>query len=177
MLLVEHSLKTITRPWSPFLDCSNGVENMCSRDCPTWSPSRFVATKLWLSLMSSILSDKQHGKKKQKNIQLIWISAIRILLKAVLIALYIGWNFLWSPYQNHDAAPQFLFYFYFMGTRHFVVPSLNWLLENLQSNVCPNSRNNAGLKSRIFYVSGLCMASYFHPNSHFLCLCFSICIF
>lgn len=84
----------------------------------------------------------------------------------MLSVLYIGWNFLWSPYQHNDAAPEFLFYFYFMGTGHFVVLSLNWLLENLQSNLCPNSRNDTGLKSRIFYVSVLCMASYFHPNSH-----------
>ena len=114
-------------------------------------------------MMSSILvSNSMRPKKKKwkKTIKVIWISVIRILLKAIPIALYTEWSFLWSLFQNNDAVSEYLFYFYFMGTGHLVM-SLNWLLKNLEWNLWPNSRNGIKLERRFFYRSILCMASYF----------------
>ena len=127
---------------------------------PPRSPS------LVAQIMSSILmSNKMRPKRnKKKTIKVIWISVIRILLKAIPIAWYIDWNFLWSLYQDNDAASEYPFYFYFMGTGHFMIMSLNWLLENLQWNLWPNSRNDIILK-RIFFI-GQCYA-WLHILSQF----------
>ena len=118
------SLRDLTdsgiKPRSPALQAESLLPE------PPRSPS------LVAQMISSILvSNSMRPKKKKKTIKVIWISVIRILLKAIPIALYTDWNFLWSLFQNNDAVSEYLFYFYFMGTGHFMIMSLNWLLENL----------------------------------------------
>lgn len=107
---------------------------------------------------------------KKKTIQLIRISVIRILLENVIqcithqpecfLAIIAG--------INTDAAPKYLFYFYFMGTGNSMFPFLYLMLENLHT--CLILETIQDLNSRVFYASVLYMAAYLNLSHHSPCL-------